>query len=213
MVLLYKEGSEEIRMVKSFFVGRSSTGKGFVKKGLLIFAVAVAATGMLTACGSKNPSNESTQESTQAKEVALSDVHEAVKAVYGDMYVPEMQQDAEYISNIYGISEDMYEEAIAEISMMSVHVDTFVAIKAKEGQADAVEQKLTEYREYLLNDTLQYPMNIPKIQASQVVREGDYVFFVQLGHVENDMLDEDELLKKYQESNQLAVDAIQEQFK
>ena len=107
----------------------------------------------------------------------------------------------------------MYEEAIAEISMMSVHVDTFVAIKAKEGQADAVEQKLTEYREYLLNDTLQYPMNIPKIQASQVVREGDYVFFVQLGHVENDMLDEDELLKKYQESNQLAVDAIQEQFK
>ncbi len=145
--------------------------------------------------------------------MALSDVHEAVKAVYGDMYVPEMQQDAEYISNIYGISEDMYEEAIAEISMMSVHVDTFVAIKAKEGQADAVEQKLTEYREYLLNDTLQYPMNIPKIQASQVVREGDYVFFVQLGHVENDMLDEDELLKKYQESNQLAVDAIQEQFK
>ncbi len=46
-----------------------------------------------------------------------------------------------------------------------------------------------------------------------MVREGDYVFFVQLGHVENDMLDEDELLKKYQESNQLAVDAIQEQFK
>lgn len=210
--ILFLRGSEEIRMVKSFFASRSSIRKGFVKRGFLIFAVAVAASSMLTACGSKNPSNGSTQESTQ-KEVALSDVHEAVKAAYGDKYLPNVQQEAESISTLYGISEDMYEEAIAEVSMISVHVDTFLAFKAKEGQADALEQKLTEYKDYLLNETLQYPMNIPKIQASQIVREGDYVFYIQLGYVEDDMIDEDELLKQFEELNQLGVDAIHEQFK
>lgn len=189
-------------------------GKGSgIKRRMFLCAVAVAAVFSLAACGKENNSQqESKQEQTSAKEVALADIHEAVKAVYGEYYLPSMEQDAEYISALYGITEDMYEEAIAEVAMISAQVDTFLAFKAKEGQADAIEEKLNEYRDYLINDSMQYPMNIPKIQASQVVREGDYVFFVQLGWVEDDMLDEDELLKKYQESNQLAVDAIKEQF-
>lgn len=184
-----------------------------MKRRMFLCVVAATAAISLAACGNgNNNQQESKQEQTSAKEVSLSDIHEAVKAVYGEYYIPSMQQEAESISALYGITEDMYEEAIAEVSMMSVHVDTFLAFKAKEGQADAVEEKLNEYRDYLINDSMQYPMNIPKIQASQVVREGDYVFFVQLGWVEDDMIDEDELLKQYQESNQLAVDAIKEKF-
>ena len=33
---------------------------------------------------------------------------------------------------MFGISEDLYEESIAEGPMISVHVDTFLAFKAKE---------------------------------------------------------------------------------
>lgn len=174
----------------------------------------------LSACGRSDSVQENTtpvqttvQETTTKKEVALSDIHEEVKAVYGDNYIPSTPFDAQYISDVYGITEDMYDEVIAEGPMMSVHVDTFVAFKAKEGQAEAIEQKLTEYRRYLLEETMQYPMNLPKIEASQVVREGDYVFFVLLGYVEDTMAEEDVLLEKFKESNQLAVDAIKEQFK
>lgn len=184
------------------------------KRRILLCALAAAAAMSLSACGNGNTAQQQTteQEQTTKKEVALSDIHEAVKAVYGENYLPSMMQETDYITALYGVSEDMYEEVIAEVSMISAHVDTFLAFKAKEGQADAIEEKLNDYREYLLNDSLQYPMNIPKIQASQVVREGDYVFFVQLGTVEDDMVDEDELLQQYKESNQLAVDAIKEQF-
>lgn len=175
----------------------------------------------LTACGRGGEAQETTttkapetttQATTTAKQVELSDIHEAVKAVYGEYYVPSMPFDAQYLSDMYGITEDMYEEMIAEGPMMSAHVDTFVAFKAKEGQADAIEEKLTAYREYLLNDAMQYPMNLAKIEASQVVKEGEYVFFVMLGYTE-EMENEDLRLKELQESNQLAVDAIKEQLK
>ena len=186
---------------------------------VLLVMTAVAALS-LTACGRNNSAQEQTttpvqttiQETTTKKEVALSDIHEAVKAVYGENYIPSMLFDAQYITDVFGVTEDMYEEAIAEGPMISAHVDTFAAFKAKEGQAEAIEQKLTEYKDYLLNESFQYPMNIPKIEAAQIVREGDYVFYVQLGQAENTAAEEDELLKQFQESNQLAVDAIREQL-
>lgn len=177
-----------------------------------LFCVMAAACVLLTACADNSQPQSGTQSQTAGREVSLSDVHQAVKDVYGEAYIPSMEQDAESISALYGITEDMYEEAVAEISMISVHVDTFLAFKAKEGQADAVEEKLIAYRDYLLGDAMQYPMNIPKIEASQVVREGNYVFFVQLGQAEDELADEDGLLKQFQESNQLAVDAIKAQF-
>lgn len=176
----------------------------------ILFCV-VAAAMAITACGKKNEEPPTTTQE-QVKEPALSEIHEAVKAVYGESYIPSERLDAEMIQSVYGITEDMYEEAIAEVPLMSVHVDTFLAFKAKEGQAEAIEEKLTEYRDYLINDSMQYPMNVPKINASQVVREGNYVFFVQLGMVEDDTAEEDVLLKKYQELNQLGVDAIKKQF-
>ncbi len=96
--------------------------------------------------------------------------------------------------------------------MISAHVDTFIAIKAKEGKGEEVEKALTSYRDYLINDSLQYPMNVPKVNASSVLREGDYVFFVMLGQIKDDMAEEEDMLKQAQESNQLAIDAIKKFF-
>lgn len=189
---------------------------GWKKKSALLL---VAAAVMMTAagCGNGNSGTNQNQSTTAAqtekKEPALSDIHQAVKDVYGENYIPSMQQDAQYISDVYGVTAEMYEEAIAEGPMISVHVDTFLAFKAAEGQADAIEEKLTAYREYLVTDSMQYPMNLPKVQASQVVREGDYVFFVMLGYVSDDTLDADASLEEFKKSNQLAVDAILERFK
>ena len=55
-------------------------------------------------------------------------------------------------------------------------------------------------------------MNVPKVNASSVLREGDYVFFVMLGQIKDDMAEEEDMLKQAQESNQLAIDAIKKFF-
>lgn len=169
----------------------------------------------LSACGNKgediNTSSTSQvqTESQIQKEVSLEEIHTAVKEVYGEQYIPNAPLE---VAELLNISSDLYEEAIAEGPMISVHVDTFIAIKAKEGKGEEVEKALTSYREYLLNDAMQYPMNLPKIEASSVLRIGDYVFFVMLGQVAEDALEEDDILKSAQESNQLAIDAIKKFF-
>ena len=56
---------------------------------------------------------------------------------------------------------------------------------------------------------MQYPMNLPKIQASEVKVYGDYVFFIMLGAADEEGLDEEAALKFYQEQNQVAVKAIE----
>lgn len=173
--------------------------------GLCVLAAAVS----LNACGKNNTPKETTQEetTTQAK-VELSAIHAAVKEVYGEDYIPSAQYDETYLNDVLGVGADLYESFIAEGPMISVHVDTFVAIEAKEGKGEEVEAALTSYRNYLVEESMQYPMNLPKIQASQIVRHGDYVFFVLLGAVSEDAMDEDAMLESAQASNQLAVDAI-----
>lgn len=94
--------------------------------------------------------------------------------------------------------------------MISVHVDTFVAIRAKEGKGGDVEKLLGDYRTRLVDDSMQYPMNISKVQASEVVRHGDYVFFVMLGTASEEAQEQGEeaALQSAQEENKKAVDAI-----
>ena len=68
------------------------------------------------------------------------------------------------------------------------------------------------YRKRLLDDTMQYPMNLIKIQASQVVRYGNYVFFLMLGEVSMEDMERGDqaALEAAQAENQKAVDAVEE---
>lgn len=50
--------------------------------------------------------------------------------------------------------------------MISTFVETFIGVQAKDGKGDDVEAALNAYRDRLVGDTMQYPMNIAKIQAS-----------------------------------------------
>ena len=105
----------------------------------------------------------------------------AITDSLGENYWPDMPLDATMLQDMLGIAPDMYEDYLAEMPMISTNVDTLVIVKAKEGQADAVEEALTAYRDSKVNDTMQYPMNVGKIQASKVEKFGNYVCFVQLG--------------------------------
>lgn len=192
-----------------------------MRKMMLTAAAAMTVFTMMTGCQAKPSDNNQTTpavtEQTTAAEVNvdLEKIHTAVKEAYGENYIPSAPFDEQGMKELFGINSDLYENFIAEGPMISVHVDTFVAVKANEGKGEEVEKHLNDYRESQLNDAVQYPMNLPKIEASQVVRHGDYVFFVMLGSPSQEAEEkgEDAALESAKENNQIAIDIIDGFFK
>lgn len=137
-------------------------------------------------------------------------VRKAVGDAMGEDYWPSMQLTPDLLEMNFGLTEDMYEDYMAEMPMISAHVDTLVVVKPKAGQEAAVEEKLNAYRDAKINDTMQYPMNLGKLQASRVEVVGDYICFVQLGADTTDALDEGDeaVIVQCQKANEQALDAI-----
>lgn len=164
----------------------------------------------------ENVEGEAQTEETQvvepqiddAQQAELESIQAAVAEAYGEDYLPNMDVDTTTLQESYGLSGDLYDAIVAQIPMISFNVDTFVAVHPTEGNKDAVVEALTAYREKLINDSVQYPVNLPKIQASVVHEAGDYVFFVMLGSVDDMIEDEDERLQLFTEQNQIAIDTI-----
>lgn len=148
------------------------------------------------------------QAAAQAQLQALRD---AVAEVLGEDYWPNTQMPPEFLAD-YGLKEDMYEGFLGEMPMISVNVDTLILIKAREDQVEAVEAVLNSYRDALVSDTMQYPMNLGKIQASRIEVMGQYVCFVQLGAdvTEGMEIGDEEIIRLCQEQNELAITAIEQ---
>ena len=182
------------------------------KKIVSILMAAMLAVSM-TACGG-NKDNATGTAQEQVKDINMTELHQKVKEAYGEDYLPSMSLDETFIKDLLGLTTDMYEEIIAEMPAVSVHIDTFVAVKAKEGQADAVETALNAYRDAQINDTMMYPANAVKIQGSQVVRHGDYVFFVCLGTIPMEIQEQGDeaMLAVAKKLTQKAVDVIDSYF-
>ena len=140
----------------------------------------------------------------------LNDVTDAVKKAYGENYLPSMDLTADDLSSRFGLNSDDYAAAYGQVAMISTQVDTFVAVEAKDGKADAVASALNSYRDDLVNNSMQYPMNVPKVNASRVYQKGNYVFFLMLGAAApNDVMDDEAAtLTFYQQQNDIAVKAI-----
>lgn len=195
-----------------------------MRKMMLTAAAAMTVFTMMTGCQAKTAGDQTTQAVTEstteettteapttaAKEISLDEIHAAVKEAYGENYIPSAPFDEQGMKELFGVNSDLYDSFIAEGPMISVHVETFVAVKTKEGKGEEVAKHLNDYRESQLNDALQYPMNLPKLEASQVVRHGDYVFFVMLGSpsMEAEEKGEDAALESAKENNQIAIDII-----
>lgn len=177
-----------------------------MKKTLMMILMAVC---VLAGCGKKEAAPE---ESTAAyrNDVAPQAIVEAVAADLGEDYWANMEIPAEFLSDIYGVSADMYEEAYAQMPMISANIDTLIVVKANEGAVADVENALNNYKEAMAQDTFQYPVNIPKIQASEVAAYGNYVCFVQLGaDMNGEMDDTEKMIAACQEMNARALAVIE----
>lgn len=157
-------------------------------KKLNIGMAALVASVLMVGCGTKEETTTPQTEQevvTETTVVAgqLSKAHEAVKTALGEDYLPNtLNEDPELIAGLYELDTNLAENFIIETPMIGMHPDLFIAVEAKEGQADAVEAALNAHKERLLNDTMQYPMNLPKIAAVDVARTGNYVFLALIGY-------------------------------
>ena len=153
-------------------------------------------------------------ENTEAENAGtpLQNAKKAVADALGDDYWPDSEIPEEMLNETYGVSADLYDAYLGECPMISVNVDTLLIIHAKDGKVEDVENALNAYRDSLVNDTMQYPMNLGKIQASRVERIGDYVCFVQLGADTSSVEEQgDEAVITYcQEQNELALEAVRQ---
>lgn len=134
-------------------------------------------------CNAKKEVQETTVAQTEmtieAKEVTLQSLVEAVREAYGPDYKANQEYSKEEMNQTFGISEDLYEQAIAFHRLDGV--DTFVAIEAKPDKTEMVSAALTEYRNELVSQNNQSAAESLKIAGSSVEKYDKYVFFIVLG--------------------------------
>lgn len=149
------------------------------------------------------------KEDEYLAEVDVATIKQAVVDVLGENYWPNTEMSPEFLED-FGLTEDMYLSFLGEMPLISANVDTLIVIQAKPESVEDVETVLNNYRENLVNDTMQYPANVGKIQASRIATFGNYVCFVQLGADVTGILEagEEAVIKHCQEQNELALEAI-----
>lgn len=175
-------------------------------------------TGSTDTSQENNSNQENGAADTEAVDVSngwssdMQQIKDAVVAALGDNYWPDTPIVPEMLEAIYGISPDLYEDYLGESPMISGNVDTLLIIKAKDDKVEAVQDAMNTYRDNLVNDTMQYPMNVGKIQASRIERIGNYICFVQLGaDTMADFEDDEEaVIVQCQEQNELVLEIIRQ---
>lgn len=167
---------------------------------LLVLSTAAAMTVGLVGCGNKTeekppvdnppvvedqntPSTPEVEtpevETPEEVKVSMDDVVNTLKNTYGERYLPSMPLDQETFNMMVGLTSDMYSEFYAEMPMMSTHADRLFIVKTD--KVEEVQGVFDTYRQSLIDDTMQYPMNVAKIAESNVYVNGDYVMFFMLG--------------------------------
>ena len=140
----------------------------------------------------------------------------AVRKAYFGAYYPNMQvqDDVTYMTETLKLDTAWYEDAIVEIPMISANADMFVLIKPSEGNLENVQNALEQYKTYLAEESLQYPMNEARVKTAVVATVGDYVCFSILGGALDDpesygITTEEDLMAYYESQNMTAVYALQ----
>lgn len=159
-----------------------------------------------TASGTNNGTANNNGVTSGTAATGLGSFREALRGVYGEKYYPDTELSETEIREELGLDESLYEEVYAERSAQNAHPDMFVAVKVKNGKTEEVKQKLTAYKQRLLEDN-NFAAYTEKINAAEVYAEGDYVFFVLLGDIE-DSVSSEGFAEAFGKEIQRGIDAI-----
>lgn len=168
-----------------------------MKKIITVLMSVVLSLGVFAGCSKADGEKE---KPGNASSVTLEEVYTAVKGAYGENYLPNMDIPAEMLEAEFGLTKDLYVEIKAEQPMIGVHADRVVIVKAAEGKAGIVEDALVAAKDKKVSDTMQYPMNLAKIDAAKILREGQYVVFLLVGAVNDAAEPTEEEAKEFAEN-------------
>lgn len=170
---------------------------------VLIALIALA----LAACGAE-------QTQTSAKNYTAQEIYDAVAEAYGEDFLPDgPMNEAEY-TETYSLDMNDIEDHADGIAMVSFEPDRLVVLKCKAGKGEQVQKTMEQARETLVENGMWYPANLAKVNASRVLRQGDYVAFMMLGATNPDPDASEEDAKKFAEEQiKIGVDAFNELFK
>lgn len=144
----------------------------------------------------------------------MDDLKDAVVDILGENYWPDTLLTAEELAERTGISENMYDDYLAEYQHTEAGIDMMILIKAKEDEVGNVENYLNQYRDILLKIYEQQPQNESKVFASRIEVIDNYICYVQLGadissFKENES---DEMIAHCQHENERALDIIEKRI-
>lgn len=144
----------------------------------------------------------------------MDELRDAVIVMIGESYWPDTLLTREELAERTGISEDLYEDCLAEYQHTEAGVDMMILIEAKEDSIEMVEKYLNDYREVLLHIYSQQPQNRAKISASRMEIVDNYVCYVQLGADISDMeAGGEEAMTDYcREINEKVLDLIEKKI-
>lgn len=144
----------------------------------------------------------------------MDDLKDAVVDILGDHYWPDTLLTSEELAERTGVSENMYEDFMAEYQHTEAGIDMMILVKAKPEEIENVERYLNEYREMLLKIYEQQPQNEAKVYASRIETIDTYVCYVQLGANIASLEDQgqEEMIAYCQQENERALDIIEKRI-
>lgn len=144
----------------------------------------------------------------------MDELKNAVVEIIGEKYWPDTMLNAEELAERTGISENMYDDFLAEYQRTEAGIDMMILIKAKEGEVETVEEYLNEYREVLLKIYEQQPQNKAKVFASRIETIENYVCYIQLGAdiASFESKGNDEMISYCQQENERALDILEKRI-
>lgn len=142
---------------------------------------------------------------------SMSEIRKAVIGILGENYWPDKQLTKEELETETGITENMYEDFLAEKQNIETDIDTMIIIRAKKDYITEVESMLNEYRENLMTKYKDRPRELGKVEASRIETVDSYVSFVQLGADTAAAAEtgDEEIIALCQQENERAVDIIE----
>ncbi len=133
-----------------------------------------------------------------------------------DLGMPVSEYIAMELENLYGIQSAWVDEFVMKKAASMTNVDTLIIVKPTEGNGENVLNALTAYHDFLANDAFQYPINLPKIRNAKAFAQGDYVFFVMLGTLPDELvyveIDYENLTDDEIAAEQAKIDAAQDEY-
>ena len=145
---------------------------------------------------------------------SMNELKDAVVEILGENYWPDTLFTAEELAERTGISENMYDDFLAEYQHAEAGIDMMILIKAKDNEVEKVEEYLNEYRNVLMRIYEHQPQNGAKVFASRIEVIDNYVCYVQLGADITSLLKEgnDAMVSYCQEENERAIDIMEKRI-